>query len=93
LVFQSRRHRNWDLYSIRADGSGLERLTTHATADWAPAWSPDGTQIAFTMANYASYREDVAVLDLDTSVVVRFVMSDSLDLQPDWQPLSANAGS
>jgi len=34
------------LYTIRADGSGLTRLTRNASDD-QPAWSPDGTQITF----------------------------------------------
>jgi Tol biopolymer transport system component len=34
------------LYTIRADGTGLTRLTRNASDD-QPAWSPDGTRIAF----------------------------------------------
>jgi TolB protein len=86
-VFQSHRHHNWDLYSVLADGSGLERLTTSVTADWAPAWSSDGSQVAFTTANYDNGREDIAVLDLESSVVLRFVVSNTLELEPDWQPV------
>jgi TolB protein len=91
LAFQSNRHRNSDdLYSILSDGSDLERLTTAPMADWAPAWSPDGSQIAFTTANYDNGREDIAVLDLETAVIVRFVISDSFDIEPDWQPVPAS---
>jgi Tol biopolymer transport system component len=52
-------------------------------------WSPDGTQIAFTVASYANRREDIAVFDLESSITVRFVTPDKLDLEPDWQPLPA----
>jgi hypothetical protein len=41
-----------DLYTMQADGSAVSRLTTLGPASSAiePAWSPDGTRIAFTRA-------------------------------------------
>jgi len=87
VLLSNRRRNSDDLYSILSDGSELERLTSGPTADWTPTWSPDGAQIAFTTANYHNGREDVAVLDLETAVIVRFVTSDSFDLEPDWQPV------
>jgi Tol biopolymer transport system component len=38
---------NTDVYVVGIDGSGLTRLTTDAADDYQPAWSPDGTRIAF----------------------------------------------
>lgn len=32
---------------MNADGSGQTNLTNNAATDSSPAWSPDGTQIAF----------------------------------------------
>jgi WD40-like Beta Propeller Repeat len=37
-----------DIYVIRADGTGLRRLTRNQAQDIAPAGSPDGRMIAFT---------------------------------------------
>jgi Tol biopolymer transport system component/predicted Ser/Thr protein kinase len=39
---------NWDIY-VKGLGPGSNplRLTDHPASDWAPAWSPDGRQIAF----------------------------------------------
>jgi tol-pal system beta propeller repeat protein TolB len=38
LVFVSEREGNVDLYLLRADGTGLTRLTTAPGADWLPRW-------------------------------------------------------
>ena len=35
---------------MRADGTDLRRLTNHTARDGSPAWSPDGSTIAFTSA-------------------------------------------
>jgi Tol biopolymer transport system component len=43
----SRRDGNWDIYSVKVDGSGLTRLTTDDADDGLPIWSPDGSAIAF----------------------------------------------
>ena len=37
---------NWEVWSVRPDGSELRRLTRLATHDPVAAFSPDGTQIA-----------------------------------------------
>jgi Tol biopolymer transport system component/predicted Ser/Thr protein kinase len=55
LVFQSGHESQPDesgwvppnLYIVRADGSGLKPLTTGNHSDLFPAWSPDGSRIAF----------------------------------------------
>jgi TolB protein len=41
---------DYEIYSIRADGSGLKRLTRSLGNDAHNAWSPDGKWIAFASA-------------------------------------------
>jgi hypothetical protein len=36
-----------ELYTLRADGSEVRRLTTNSVAELDPQWSPNGNQIAF----------------------------------------------
>jgi hypothetical protein len=38
---------NEEIYSVNPDGTGLRNLTNHPDDDSAPAWSPDGSAIAF----------------------------------------------
>ena len=56
IAFASFRDGNYEIYVMNADGSGPTRLTTTPLTDWYPAWSPDGTRIAF--------QRDQAALDL-----------------------------
>ncbi len=47
LLISSDRSGNPDLWVLPAEGGEMQQLTTDPTPDWAPAWSPDGDQIAF----------------------------------------------
>jgi len=47
IAFVSRRADNVDVYVVHADGTRERRLTEHPGRDEAPAWSPDGSRIAF----------------------------------------------
>jgi Tol biopolymer transport system component len=66
-----------DLYAIGADAGGLRALTRNWVDDYAPAWSPDGTRVAFVRGRR---RTRIAVLRRGR---VRFVAQGS---QPRWSP-------
>ena len=48
IAFYSDRDGNGEIYTMNATGTGQIRLTNNAAEDTQPAWSPDGTTMAFT---------------------------------------------
>jgi len=50
-----------EIHVVRPDGSGLRKLTRTEAEEYAPVWSPDGTEIAFTASS------DIFVMAADGS--------------------------
>lgn len=47
ILFVSNRDGDWDIYSIKIDGSGLTQQTNDSHKEYAAQWSPDGSKIAY----------------------------------------------
>ena len=77
------------LYRIALDGSlsGAVRLTK-GPRDVSPAWSADGSQIAFQ--SNRSGNNDVYILNVATGSVTQVTTSPAADLQPAWSPDSTS---
>ena len=80
-----------DIYTVNADRSSLERCQSDGTRDDDPAWSPDGTQIAFSSVNFATGDErDIYVMDVtdgDCGNVRRLTTNRfDPDIAPTWSP-------
>ena len=67
-----------------ADGSGQSRLTTSRAVDFAPAWSPDGSRIAFSSGRDGE--SEVHVMNANGSGVTRLTNKLAFDRFPDWSP-------
>jgi TolB protein len=73
------------LYLIRANGTGLRRLTRPGSwSDSAPAWSFDGKRIAFGRADAGGWR--IHVMNADGSGLRALTAPASLADQPSWSP-------
>jgi TolB protein len=85
VLFESDRSGNWDIYTMKPDGTDLVRLTTDPASDVGPIWSPDGKRIVF-----ASERDDpdsdIYVMNADGSGVRRLTRQPGDDSHPHWSP-------
>ena len=84
VVFGSRRQGSVDLYRVRVDGTGLERLTGDDAYDDQPAVAPDGRRIAFVSSR--SGNADIWLLDLETRAVRNLTSHGGGDYRPAWSP-------
>jgi len=72
-----------DVYSAAADGTDVKRLTWTDGFEQDPAWSPDGSRIAYESSEQGRYR--LFVMNQDGSDQ-HLVSPDAISLVVDWQP-------
>jgi len=76
-----------DLWLVRTDGAGLRRLTDTAADETEPAFSPDGTEIAY--AGDQGGASDIYRQPLAGGPPVRLTTTGGAT-QPAWNPVRAN---
>ncbi len=74
----------FDIFTMNVDGSGETNITNHPANDTNPAWSPDGTQMAFTSNRDGN--TEVYVMNEDGSAQTRLTNNSVADFQPAWSP-------
>jgi Tol biopolymer transport system component len=93
LAYVSARNGVYAVYTMAADGRGQHRLTEGdddpSTPEglffqFEPAWSPDGTRIAFTSARSGTF--DVYVMNADGSGTQRITRMAKDERHPTWSP-------
>jgi Tol biopolymer transport system component len=85
ILFSSTRSGFGDIYAINSDGTGLTRLTNEVAPDEEPAWSPDGSQIAFA-SRRSGLDQDIFVMNADGSNVRQLTTARGDDTAPAWAP-------
>jgi TolB protein len=73
-----------EIYTARADGSDLRRLTRNRSIDVSPTWSPDGGRIAFVSDR--SGAPQVYVIDAKGGEPKRLTYQGSYNTNPAWSP-------
>src|SRR5579884_1615452 len=82
-------HIGWyQIYSMNPDGSNVTRLTTDGLVDGDPAWSADGTRIAYSIGGSPSAGSGLWVMGEhgERPTQLTFPPSGSSDSQPAWSP-------
>ena len=72
-----------EVFVMEPDGSEVTQLTTGMHA-FAPAWSPDGTMLAF--ASLAEGDENIYVMNADGSQIRALTSGPGTKTQPSWSP-------
>jgi Tol biopolymer transport system component len=87
IAFTSERDGNSEIYVMRADGTGLTRLTNTLDHESQPAWSPDGARIVYVRDVVGSPMEQpgMYIMNADGSSQRRLA-SDPNDRSPTWSP-------
>ena len=91
IVFMGRVHNRWEIFVMNADGSGRARLTRSdpkldpAPSNVAPAWSPDGTALAWERETAKESGEfNVWVMDADGSAKTQVTSQPGQQVEPVW---------
>lgn len=77
--------RNWDLFTIKPDGTELTQLTNTREFEQHPSWSPDGQKILFTRGR-ALTNMDIYVMNADGSGINRLTEHPERDERAVWSP-------
>ncbi|MFH0759919.1 MAG: T9SS type A sorting domain-containing protein [Bacteroidota bacterium] len=78
---------NNEIYTVNSDGTEFTRITNSTVRDLGPAWSPDGSKIAFYIHISDLYQWSEYIMDADGSNIKRLTdRTNVCDGQPDWSP-------
>jgi Tol biopolymer transport system component len=77
--------KNEDIFSMAPDGTGKADLSRNPNPDGAPAWSADGTRLAFVRPGKGS-SDDIFVMTSNGKGQRNLTRTSPDDANPDWTP-------
>jgi Tol biopolymer transport system component len=82
---------DYEIFTIKPDGTGLKQITHNTTGDVAPAFSPDGTKIAYysvgdPISNPEGDTEIYRMNTLEGTGKKNLTSDDANDSHPDFSP-------
>jgi Tol biopolymer transport system component len=80
IAFNTNRDGNNEIYVMNVDGTTQTRLTNDPASDFLPAWSPDGSKIAFVKG------VDIFVMSGDGSNLIGLTSAAAGNSAPAWSP-------
>jgi Tol biopolymer transport system component len=88
IAFATYRDSSYEIYTINADGSNQTRLTNNTADDVYPAWSPNGTKIAFATGTGSDggYPYDIYTMNTDGTGPTRLTNNTGSNGEPAWSP-------
>lgn len=95
FIFTSSRSGNYEIYTCNIDGTNELQLTHTGGDEWMPIWSPDGSQIAYSLStgtweagNRTTY--EIFVMNTDGSNIRQLTSNNSFDHYPRWSANGAH---
>jgi Tol biopolymer transport system component len=77
-----------EIYVLDVESGETERLTESEANDVSPAWSPDGSLVAFTSdrSDPEAHENEIYVMTATGDDVRRLTDNTVWDLEPAWRP-------
>jgi Tol biopolymer transport system component len=90
VVFAAQRLRiHPDIWWVGSDGSNLHKLTdTFSKSEYGPVFSPDGTEIVFSLLDPQATNTDLWLMDPNGTILGQLTDTPATDEYPlAWQPV------